>query len=107
MDKPKDAAPVVAIIGAGEMGAAVGQRLQKSGARVLTSLKGRGSQSVERVRQAGLEIVDDDDQLARGLRTLDRTARFLDGSRTKISRAAGHRVFIRFLRSAMRFRPKR
>jgi 3-hydroxyisobutyrate dehydrogenase-like beta-hydroxyacid dehydrogenase len=63
MDKPKDAAPVVAVIGAGEMGAAVGQRLHKSGARVLTSLKGRGPQSVERVRQAGLEIVDDDDEL--------------------------------------------
>ena len=65
MDKPKDAAPVVAVIGAGEMGAAVGQRLHKSGARVLTSLKGRGPQSVERVRQAGLEIVDDDDELER------------------------------------------
>jgi 3-hydroxyisobutyrate dehydrogenase-like beta-hydroxyacid dehydrogenase len=63
MDNAKDAAPVVAIIGAGEMGAAVGQRLQKCGAGVLTSLKGRGSQSVERVRKAGLEIVDDDDQL--------------------------------------------
>ena len=63
MDKAKDAAPVVAIIGSGEMGAAVGQRLQKCGANVLTSLKGRGSQSVERVRQAGLEIVDDDDEL--------------------------------------------
>jgi L-threonate 2-dehydrogenase len=66
MDKPKDAAPVVAVIGAGEMGAAVGQRLHKSGARVLTSLKGRGPQSVERVRQAGLEIVDDDDELVAG-----------------------------------------
>jgi L-threonate 2-dehydrogenase len=63
MDKAKDAAPVVAIIGAGEMGAAVGQRLHKGGVGVLTSLKGRGAQSVERVRLAGLETIDDDDEL--------------------------------------------
>ena len=50
----------VAIIGAGEMGAAVGRRLREMGARVITPLRGRSAESVERVRQAGLEVVDDD-----------------------------------------------
>jgi 3-hydroxyisobutyrate dehydrogenase-like beta-hydroxyacid dehydrogenase len=53
----------VAIVGAGEMGAAVGRRLSESGARVVTTLKGRGAASVERVREANLEIIDDDDLL--------------------------------------------
>src|SRR6266481_482061 len=52
--------PVVAIIGPGEMGAAVGRRLRDCGARVLTSLAGRGPASADRVRDAGLEIVDND-----------------------------------------------
>jgi 3-hydroxyisobutyrate dehydrogenase-like beta-hydroxyacid dehydrogenase len=51
---------VVAIIGAGEMGAAVGRRLRDRGARVLTSLAGRSPASIERVRDAGLEIVHND-----------------------------------------------
>jgi len=61
----REKAEVVAIIGAGEMGAAVGRRLRESGASVLTSLRGRGPQSVERVRRAGLEVIDDDDALLR------------------------------------------
>ena len=65
MDESERTGEVVAIIGAGEMGAAVGRRLRESGARVLTSLRGRGPQSVERVRRAGLEVVDDDDELVR------------------------------------------
>ncbi|HSU91955.1 MAG TPA: DUF1932 domain-containing protein, partial [Sporolactobacillaceae bacterium] len=56
-------ARTVAIVGAGEMGAAVGRRLRESGARVITTLKGRGAASVERVRDAKLEVIDDDDQL--------------------------------------------
>ena len=64
MDESAKAAPVVAIIGAGEMGAAVGRRLREFGARAITSLKGRTSQSIERAKRAGLEIVDDDDLLA-------------------------------------------
>ena len=56
--------PVVAIIGAGEMGAAVGRRLRDRGARVVTSLAGRSPASVDRVRDAGLEVVDNDDALA-------------------------------------------
>jgi L-threonate 2-dehydrogenase len=55
----------VAIVGAGEMGAAVGRRLHECGARVLTSLAGRTKESVARVHDAGLEVVDDDDSLVR------------------------------------------
>jgi putative dehydrogenase len=55
--------PVVAIIGAGEMGAAVGRRLREAGARVLTSLTGRSATSIDRVRRAGLEVVHDDHRL--------------------------------------------
>lgn len=55
----------VAIIGAGEMGAAVGRRLREMGARVVTSIRGRSAESVERVRQAVLEVVDDDDTIVR------------------------------------------
>lgn len=55
----------VAIIGAGEMGAAVGRRLREAGARVMTSLTGRSAESVERVRDAGLEVINDDDSLVR------------------------------------------
>ena len=55
----------VAIVGAGEMGAAVGRRLREAGARVMTSLARRSPQSVARVRDAGLEVVNDDDSLVR------------------------------------------
>ncbi len=55
----------VAIIGAGEMGAAVGRRLREAGARVVTSVAGRSAESVARVRDAGLEMVNDDDSLVR------------------------------------------
>ena len=58
-------AETIAIIGAGEMGAAVGRRLGESGARVITTLKGRGAASVARVHAANLEVVDDDDLLVR------------------------------------------
>src|SRR5258707_14288049 len=56
-------AETIAIVGAGEMGAAVGRRLGESGARAITTLKGRSAASVERVRDANLEILDDDDLL--------------------------------------------
>src|SRR6266851_1287008 len=58
-------AVTVAIIGSGEMGAAVGRRLREMGARVVTPLRGRSVESVERVRQARLEVVDDDDTIVR------------------------------------------
>jgi len=56
----------VVIVGAGEMGAAVGRRLHEAGARVVTSLAGRSAESVARIRAAGIEVVDDDDSLVRG-----------------------------------------
>jgi L-threonate 2-dehydrogenase len=56
-------AETVAIVGAGEMGAAVGQRLRESGARAITTITGRSGSSVERVRRAGLETIASDDAL--------------------------------------------
>jgi putative dehydrogenase len=55
----------VAIIGAGEMGSAVGRHLRESGARVITELNGRSEPSARRVIGAGLEIINDDERLAR------------------------------------------
>ncbi len=55
----------IAIVGAGEMGSAIGRRLREMGARVITEVKGRSAGSVARVRGAGLEVIDDDDRLAR------------------------------------------
>ncbi len=48
------------------MGAAVGCRLREAGARVVTSLAGRSAESTARVRDAGIEVVNDDDSLVRG-----------------------------------------
>ena len=56
----------VAVIAPGEMGHAVGARLRARGARVITSLAGRGERSIARARQAGMEIVADDGDLVRG-----------------------------------------
>jgi putative dehydrogenase len=53
----------IVVIGAGEMGAAVARRLHECGATVMTSLKGRSPASIERVRRAGLEVIEDDDLL--------------------------------------------
>jgi 3-hydroxyisobutyrate dehydrogenase-like beta-hydroxyacid dehydrogenase len=53
----------IAVIGAGEMGAAVARRMRKAGARVLTTLKGRSAASARRVADAGVEVIDDDDRL--------------------------------------------
>ena len=52
-----------AVIAAGEMGAGIGKRLTERGARVLTSLKGRGSGSALRAQQAGMIPIDDDAEL--------------------------------------------
>lgn len=65
MSKASDV-PVVALIGAGEMGAAVGFRLRQRGARVRTSLRGRSPESIARVRRTGLEVIDDEDGLIDG-----------------------------------------
>ncbi|HYB91672.1 MAG TPA: DUF1932 domain-containing protein [Candidatus Binataceae bacterium] len=63
MTDSKSVSDTIAIIGAGEMGAAVGRRMREAGARVLTSLKGRSAASAERTRLAGLEVIDDDEAL--------------------------------------------
>jgi putative dehydrogenase len=53
-------ADTIVVIAAGEMGAGIGKRLSERGARVLTSLKGRGGGSAARARQAGMIDVEDD-----------------------------------------------
>jgi 3-hydroxyisobutyrate dehydrogenase-like beta-hydroxyacid dehydrogenase len=55
--------PTIALIGAGEMGSAVGRRLRVMGARVITELKGRSEQSARRAADAGLEVANDDQSL--------------------------------------------
>ncbi|HSR76021.1 MAG TPA: DUF1932 domain-containing protein [Xanthobacteraceae bacterium] len=52
---------VIAVIAAGEMGAGIGKRLTERGARVLTSLKGRGPASAKRASEAGMVSVEDAD----------------------------------------------
>ena len=63
MPVSSDAALTVALIGAGEMGSAVGRRLRMMGARVITELKGRSQQSAERAADAELEIINNDSLL--------------------------------------------
>ena len=52
---------VIAVIAAGEMGSGIGKRLTERGARVLTSLKGRGAASAKRASEAGMVAVEDAD----------------------------------------------
>jgi 3-hydroxyisobutyrate dehydrogenase-like beta-hydroxyacid dehydrogenase len=56
-------ADTIVVIAAGEMGAGIGKRLTERGARVLTSLRGRGPGSAARARQAGMTDVADDGEL--------------------------------------------
>jgi 3-hydroxyisobutyrate dehydrogenase-like beta-hydroxyacid dehydrogenase len=51
--------PVVMVIGAGAMGAAVGRRLAEQGATVLAALAGRSAASRARAEAAGLRPADD------------------------------------------------
>jgi len=62
MDDPKRIS--VGIVGAGEMGSAIGRRLLENGCRVFTELHGRGPSSQERVRAAGIEVIANDDEFA-------------------------------------------
>jgi len=58
-------AETIAVIAAGEMGAGIAKRLSDRGARVLTSLRGRGSASAARAAAAGMrDIASDDDLVA-------------------------------------------
>ncbi len=56
-------APTIVVIAAGEMGAAIGQRLRLRGATVRTALKGRSQATVARAQAAGLIAVEDDAKL--------------------------------------------
>jgi L-threonate 2-dehydrogenase len=53
--------PVVAVIAPGMMGAAVGKRLVDRGLKVLTSLKGRSAETVERAKAAGMASASDEE----------------------------------------------
>jgi 3-hydroxyisobutyrate dehydrogenase-like beta-hydroxyacid dehydrogenase len=57
-------ADTVTVIAAGEMGAGIGKRLSERGARVLTSLKGRGKGSAARAADAQMQDASDDDIVA-------------------------------------------
>jgi putative dehydrogenase len=52
--------PVVAIIGAGAMGSAIGKRLVDHGVDVITPLEGRSEASKARAREAGMTTVPDE-----------------------------------------------
>jgi L-threonate 2-dehydrogenase len=53
--------PVVAVIAPGMMGAAVGKRLVDNGVKVLTSVKGRSSETAARAKAAGMAAVSDEE----------------------------------------------
>ena len=55
---------VFAVIAAGEMGSGIGRRLTERGARVVTSLEGRGPASAARARDAGMVAIGDADLVA-------------------------------------------
>ena len=50
---------IVAVVATGEMGAGVAARLVERGARVLTSLDGRGEASANRAAAAGVQVTND------------------------------------------------
>ncbi len=50
---------MIAVVAQGAMGAGVGARLVQGGARVLTSLEGRGEASAGRAKEAGMIAVSD------------------------------------------------
>jgi putative dehydrogenase len=90
----------IAVIGAGEMGAAVGRRMREAGARVLTTLKGRSAASARRVDEAGLEVIDDDDRLIADAAFVlsivppDQAAQVAERFRTPIERAPRKPIFV-------------
>ena len=53
--------PVVAVVAPGMMGAAVGKRLVDNGVKVLTSLKGRSSETAARAKAAGMVTATDEE----------------------------------------------
>src|SRR6188508_1617952 len=53
--------PVVAVIAPGMMGSAVGGRLAAHGLKVLTSLKGRSAETVQRAKTANMADAGDEE----------------------------------------------
>ena len=53
----------VAIVAPGEMGSAIGRTLAAHGARISTSLAGRGRASAQRAQEAGFKVRTNDDDL--------------------------------------------
>ncbi len=90
----------IAVIGAGEMGAAVGRRMRDAGARVLTTLAGRGAASARRVAEAGIEVVDNDERMAGDAAFIlsivppGQAVRVAERFRAPLSRAAHKPVFV-------------
>lgn len=58
---------IVAIVAAGEMGAAIGGRLHRHGVDVRTSLAGRSAATAARAERAGFAIARDDEELVDGV----------------------------------------
>ncbi len=58
--------PTVVVIAMGEMGSGLARRLKERGARIRTSLTGRGEASAARAQAAGAEFFDDDRDLLDG-----------------------------------------
>ncbi|HKF73127.1 MAG TPA: DUF1932 domain-containing protein [Stellaceae bacterium] len=58
--------PIIVVIAAGEMGAAVGGSLRDKGAEVRTSLVGRSAKTAELARRHGLAVFNDDAALVEG-----------------------------------------
>ncbi|MDR5761494.1 DUF1932 domain-containing protein [Caballeronia sp. LZ035] len=56
--------PTVALLGAGNMGSAVGHALTQGGAQVFTSLEGRSAASAKRAQEAGMRDASLDDLAA-------------------------------------------
>jgi putative dehydrogenase len=63
---PHSDAITVAIVGTGEMGTAIGRRLQEYGSYARTSLAGRRAASARRVERAGIEVRNDNRELIAG-----------------------------------------
>lgn len=59
-------APTIVVLAAGEMGAALGQRLRLRGATVRTALNGRSAATIARAEAAGLIAIEDDRKLVDG-----------------------------------------
>ena len=57
--------PTIAVLAIGDMGRGVAVRLRAGGARVITSLAGRGEGTAARAASAGVEIAVSDDDLVR------------------------------------------